>query len=56
MSILVIESHEDIGVEWGISFNGYNPEPHDYFKMVDKETAFRLKEYLSKLAINPPIS
>ncbi len=56
MSIIVIETHEDTGVEWGISFNGYNPEPPDYFKMVDQETAFRIMEYLNNLTVNSPVS
>lgn len=56
MTIVVIESYGETGVEWGLSFNGSNPQPEDYFKMLDKETAFRLKDYLSSLAISPPVS
>lgn len=47
MNIQVIESVEKDGTEWGISFTDNNPDPKDYFKMPDKETAFRLKEKLS---------
>ena len=52
-NLIVIESIESSGTEWGISFTNHNPEPQDYFKMPDKETAFRLKEYL---AIHSPVS
>jgi len=46
-SLVVIESIEKNEDEWGLSFGGYNPKPKDYFKMTNKETAFRLKEKLS---------
>lgn len=49
-SLVVIETEE----EWGLSFNGHNPEQENYFKMPDKETAFRLKEKLS--AKFPPVT
>lgn len=45
--VTVIETHGN-NIEWGISFTGYNPEAKDYFKMADKDTAFRLKDYLNK--------
>jgi hypothetical protein len=48
IGIIVIESPEKSGTEWGISFDGPNPNQEDYFKMPDKETAFRLKDYLSE--------
>lgn len=48
MKVIVIETHEDNGVEWGISFTNNNPEPQDYFKLPDEETAFRLAERLAK--------
>jgi hypothetical protein len=50
MNVLVIETHTDEGVEWGISFTDYNPAPEDYLKMADKETAFRLRDKLAELA------
>jgi len=43
---VVIESVGDHIIEWGLSFSDHNPEAKDYFRMHDKETAFRLKEYL----------
>jgi len=45
--ILVIEDIGADGTEWGISFGGSNPETEDYFEMIDKETAFRLKEKIN---------
>lgn len=53
MSAVIIETIEDGVTEWGISLTGSNPKEEDYFKMADKETAFRLKE---RLAIYTPIS
>ena len=47
---VVIEEHTPDGVEWGLSFTDNNPEPEHYFKMPDKETAFRLKDYLAVYA------
>ena len=51
--VLVIESFENGICEWGVSFAGMNPEPHDYFAMPNKQTAFRLADRLTKC---PPIS
>lgn len=50
MNIIIIESIEDEGTEWGVSFTDSNPEPQDYFKMPDEETAFKLKKYLESLS------
>jgi hypothetical protein len=46
--VLVIENIEKEGTEWGISFTDQNPKPEDYFEMPDKETAFRLADYLNE--------
>ncbi len=54
MSIEVIETHNDDSVEWGISFNGHNPEASDYFLTKNKHDAFRLREII--LAKFTPIS
>ena len=51
--IIVIETVENGTIEWGISLTDSNPQEEDYFKMPDKETAFRLKE---RLAVYSPIS
>ena len=48
-SLCVIEEVEISGVEWGLSFDGSNPNEEDYFQMIDKETAFRLKDKLAHL-------
>jgi hypothetical protein len=60
MSIVIIEDiQEDGSAEWGLSFTNSNPEAKDYFKMVDSQTAFRLKDYLTvnaPISLNPPIS
>ena len=54
MQVFVIETYDENGnVEWGISFSDHNPEPEDYFKMPDKETAFRLRD---RLTIYAPVS
>lgn len=52
-SLTVIEFHHEYGVEWSLSFGGHNPSTEDYFVM-DKETAFRLKDRLSTMF--PPVS
>ena len=49
INIIVIESVESEGTEWGISFTNPNPEAKDYFQMPNKETAFRLKDYLDNI-------
>ena len=53
MEAIVIETVEQDGIEWGISLTNSNPEGEDYFPMINKETAFRIKE---RLAIHSPIS
>ena len=59
MSLVVIEDIEEDGSAiWGLSFTNSNPDAKDYFKMVDSQTAFRLKDYLtvnSPISFNPPI-
>ena len=60
MSLVVIEDiQEDGSVEWVLSFTNSNPEAKDCFKMIDSQTAFRLKDYLTvnaPISFNPPIS
>ena len=54
MSILVLEDIKKDGkAEWILSFTDSNPEAKDCFKMIDSQTAFRLKDYLT---VNTPIS
>jgi hypothetical protein len=45
--VSVIEDMKEPTTQWGISFTSNTPEAEDYFEMVDKETAFRLVEYLN---------
>ena len=52
-SVLVIENVGADGTEWGISFTDFNPEDKDYFKMTDKDTAFRLKDRINCISPNP---
>ena len=57
--LLVIESYNKTdfnnhSIEWGLSFDGHNPESENYFPMIDENTAFRLKEKLS--AMYPPVT
>ena len=54
VGIIVMESPEGSKTEWGISFGGYTPDEKEYFKMPDKETAFRLKDYLTERSIIHP--
>ena len=53
-SLVIIESIEENGTEWGLSFDGHNPAPENYFQMINEETAFRLKDKLSTKF--PPIT
>ena len=60
MALVVIEDiQEDGSSEWILSFTNSNPEAKDCFQMIDSQTAFRLKDYLTVNAptsFNPPIS
>lgn len=47
--VTVCEDHSKNPTEYGISFTGFNPEPEDYFKMTDEQTADRLCDYLNDL-------
>ena len=40
-NVLVIRAPHGDRTEWGVSFNGPNPEPEDYFCMCEAD-AFRL--------------
>lgn len=54
-SIIVLPiGQDDFSFEWGLSFGGLHPKDEDYFRMPDKETAFRLKDKLSTKF--PPIT
>lgn len=49
MNTLIIETVDSNGTEWGISFTNYNPEPEDYFKMPNSDSAFALQKKLNGL-------
>lgn len=46
---VLIETHNENNVEWGIGFNSPNPTKENYFQMIDKETATRLMNLLDQL-------
>jgi hypothetical protein len=46
MNIQVIETVHEDRIEWGISFDGYNPNAQDYFEVTNKQTAFGLQKKL----------
>lgn len=46
MQCKVVEMQNADSTEWGLSFDGCNPEDEYFFKM-DKDTAFRLQKYLT---------
>ena len=48
---VVIETHEENGVEWGVSLTSANPEPADYLAMPDSETAYRVADALEDFDI-----
>lgn len=60
MNTQVIEDVQaDGSSEWYLSFTDSNPEAKDCFQMIDSQTAFRLKDYLTvnaPISFNPPIS
>lgn len=53
-SIVVFETLHSDKTEWGISFDGHNPSAENYFEMLSREDAFRLRDKLS--AKYPPVS
>jgi hypothetical protein len=46
MNVVIIETHEKDGVEWGISLTDHNPTPENYIGCKDYESAKKLKELL----------
>ena len=49
--MVVIESHEENGVEWWLSFTSHNPELDECIQCPDKEFAFRMKELIDKFCV-----
>lgn len=48
MKAILIETHNDNGVEWGVSFTSSNPEPEDYVACKTVEDAVKLIKILRK--------
>jgi hypothetical protein len=46
MQAIVIETHNDATVEWGISLTDHNPTQDNYLPMPDRETAFKVADLL----------
>ena len=56
---IVIETHHKKSIEWGVSFNGFNPDINHYIEMISKESAFKLIDFLTKrtpISLYRPIS
>ena len=49
MNVIIIETHNEDGVEWGISLTDHNPTPENYIGCKDYESANNLKNLLAKL-------
>lgn len=45
--MLIISTINKEGFEYGLSFTCHNPFREDYFKMVDEQTAEKLRDYIS---------
>lgn len=41
--IVIVEQHEEYGVDWIVSFDGHNPMPDKCVTLKSKEDAFKLK-------------
>lgn len=50
-NLVVIENHEDYGVEWILSFSGSNPTLDESIKCVSKDEAFKLKYLIERIKI-----
>ena len=46
---IIIETHNEDGVEWGISFDGYNPESKFYVRLASRSDAFKLLDLIASL-------
>lgn len=53
MNVVIIETHNENGVEWGISLRDNNPTSENYIGCSDYGSANKLKNLLAKLT---PIS
>jgi len=48
-SVLIIEQHEDHGIDWVVSFAGLNPPIEKCIVLKSKEDAFKLQELIEEL-------
>ncbi len=48
-NILLIEAHEEHGVEWGVSFAAYNPPAEQFVRCYDRIEAQKLYDILQKI-------
>jgi hypothetical protein len=46
MNVIIIETHNEDGVEWGISLTDHNPTSENYIGCKDYEYANKLKNLL----------
>ena len=51
--MVVIETHEEDGVTWGVSIHGPNPEPDQFVQCRDKAHAFTVKKYFDRGVLSP---
>lgn len=49
MNVIIIETHNEDGVEWGVSLTDHNPTSENYIGCKDYESANKLKNLLAKL-------
>lgn len=52
MTPVIIESHEDSGVVWGVSLDGPNPESQNFFRCANHDSAIRLRDLLTIATID----
>ena len=46
MITIVIETPNENGVEWGLSFTDHNPKEEDYFKCESEKDAYKLQKLI----------
>ncbi len=49
MNAIVIESHDNDGVKWGVSVGSHNPEPYEYIECGGRDEAFALRDKLTDI-------
>ena len=51
--MVVIETHEEDGVTWGVSIHGPNPEAEQFVKCRDKAHALQVKSAFDRGILSP---